>query len=300
MGRANGATEELSLPAPPVEEPDFSATDAAIAHLRRFSRAEFVAETVRPNPPELVQSAERLSEVIAEIEALGTPTLALDCEIAGMEAVPTSRMIPDGQGGEREIDSDDLVGGQLRLIQLAVHSPSAKIEPRQWLIDCFNVDARPLGRILADKRIQKVIHYSDFEQKQLMEKLQLEQPITSVYDTCRAWMSVQKYLRELTQQQRDSVGFEHWQRYRNELRHISHHLLGFPLDKDERLSDWAADPLDPDQLLYATMDVAVLLPLASRIKFVVRTLGLQKKVAIHIRLANAEVIEEVMKARQAA
>jgi hypothetical protein len=299
MGR--GSASVVSLPVPEaLAEPTFEKIDPAIAHLRRFSQDSFLLETLNPATPTLITTPKELDSLIEEILALSPPTLALDCEIAGMELVPSKRFIPDGNGGEKEIEGDDLVGGNLRLIQLAIHSPSNNIAPKQWMVDCFKVDAKPLSSILSNRNIQKVIHYSDFEQSQLMEKLNLDEPIYPIYDTCRAWMSVQKFLREITPEQRKELGFENWQRYKNELRHICNHLLGFTLEKQERESDWALDPLSEQQLIYATLDVAVLLPLASRVRYVVRTLGLQKKVRSHIYRANQEVVAKILKDRQAA
>lgn len=304
MGR--GAGDAATLEAPTGDswrddfvDPTFEQIDTAIAHLRRYGYDEFISEVVNPNPPELITSPGDLQLMLDMIAATETPTLGVDCEIADMEAIPVEREITD-ENGTRTFTSDDLVGGRLRLVQLAVHSASAQIAPQQWLIDCFAVDASPIGDLLANRKVQKVIHFADFEQRQLMEKLNLAEPIGPIYDTCRAWMSVQKFLRLSTPEKRAELGFEHWQRYPNQLRLICHHLLGFPLPKDERESDWGVETLSDEQLLYATLDVATLMPVASRVKYVVKQLDLQRKVRGHIAMRNREAIEAVMAARAAA
>jgi DNA polymerase-1 len=61
---------------------------------------------------------------------------------------------------------------------------------------------------------------------------------------------------------------------RHGLADLTQHFLGVQLDKDEQASDWSREPLSPEQIAYAAMDAAVLLPLREALLPHLETAGL--------------------------
>lgn len=280
--------EEKPAPLPPA---------ALFAPYRRYGFAEFCEQTLRSD---VISTAADFELMMAEIRRLEPRSIAFDCEISGMEEQQVSKqIIQDGE--ERTLEGIDLVWGENtfpRLFQIGLHDPYKGISPRQFLVDLGpdkdvpQVDARALHELFGSKQIEKQIHFGDFEQEQWLRYH--GHPIVNILDTCRSWMSIQKALGKLTEDERVAAGFAGWEKRRSSLAAISEYVLGFELPKEERESDWGADTLTDDQLRYAALDVAVLPPIASRTKLAVKTLKIGRKVSFHHYMRNKEVLDRVM------
>jgi len=123
----------------------------------------------------------------------------------------------------------------LCLVQLATNDGIA-------LIDALEVeDLEPLGTLLADKGVTKLIHNASFE-KSVLGKYGIR--IDNVVDTLK-----------VSKQVRGKVKGGH------SLQAVCVRELGIELDKNEQVSDWSRRPLTQRQQAYAAMDVEVLLRL---------------------------------------
>lgn len=162
-----------------------------------------------------VSDARSLGEVCAHLA--GTRRFALDTEFVG----------------ERTYYP------KLELIQVASREQVA-------LIDCRAVDdLGPFFEILANRRIQKVLHAAQ-QDIELFESLTGELP-RPVIDT-----QIASALAGYGAQ----VGYAQ----------LAERLLGVSLEKSETLSDWSHRPLSKAQLAYAVDDVRFLLPLYEQLR----------------------------------
>lgn len=162
-----------------------------------------------------VDDAQKLAEICAHLA--GTRRFALDTEFVG----------------ERTYYP------KLELIQVASREQVA-------LIDCRAVeDLGPFFEILANRRIQKVLHAAQ-QDLELFESLTGELP-KPVIDT-----QIASALAGYGAQ----VGYAQ----------LAEKLLGVGLEKSETLSDWSHRPLSKAQLAYAVDDVRYLLPLYEQLR----------------------------------
>ena len=123
----------------------------------------------------------------------------------------------------------------LCLIQLATSDGIA-------LIDALEVEnLEPLGALMADKAVTKLIHNAAFESS-VLGKYGIR--IDNVVDTLK-----------LSKKIRGKVDGGH------SLKAVCRRELGIELDKNEQVSDWSRRPLTQRQEAYAAMDVEVLLRL---------------------------------------
>lgn len=127
-----------------------------------------------------------------------------------------------------------------RLCLLQLSGPSGT-----FVIDANAVDVSPLGPLLRDAQITKVIHNAAFERR-VLGALGLE--VTPVVDT----LQLSRALRG---------------------RRLSHRLdavvdreLGMTMDKSAQTSRWEDRPLTAHQLNYAALDAEVLLPLLAALR----------------------------------
>jgi ribonuclease D len=127
-----------------------------------------------------------------------------------------------------------------------------------WILDPLAVDLRPLGEILADARIEKVLHAAEYDVISLRRDYQFG--IRNLYDTLIASRAVG----------RRRVG----------LGSLLEDVLAMKLEKDEQRSDWGRRPLSADQIAYAYADTRYLLQLSDALKQEVASKG-------------PEVVEEV-------
>lgn len=248
----------------------------------------------------VVADQQALELAVAEIDELEPRAIAVDFEVADMVSREFDRVIV--RDGKEELLHDmALEGGTLRLIQLAVNDPAKKIRPQQWLIDLGSperqrhgqtLDLSGLAAIFADSGVQKLIHWAEFEQEQWI--LRTGSPIRNIYDTCRASMSIEKKLRLMSDEERAALGFGDWQRTSSKLTDLCQRAYGFHLPKQEQQSDWGMDVLDDEQLLYAALDVATLVPLAARLKAIARLLKVDGKIRSSIARSNKEVLERLL------
>ncbi len=118
---------------------------------------------------------------------------------------------------------------------------------RCYLIDPLAIqDVRPLGRLLADERVQKVIHSADYDLRSLDREWGFR--VRNLYDT-----SVAAHFAGL-----DRLG----------LAAAAQHFLGVTLNKSKSLqrADWSLRPLSKTALAYAAADVQHLLALRDAIE----------------------------------
>jgi ATP-dependent Lhr-like helicase len=158
-------------------------------------------------PIQWVSTVEALSEVCAALATL--ETLGLDVETTRSRA--------------------------LCLIQVATKSTV-------YLFDVLELaDLGPLGGILGDARITKVIHNASFE-REVLGRYGIG--LANVVDTLE---------RSRTLRSRATGG--------HSLKAVCERELGLKLDKTEQTSDWTRRPLTPRQQAYAALDAEVLLEL---------------------------------------
>lgn len=119
---------------------------------------------------------------------------------------------------------------------------------RTWIIDALRVrDLGALARVLADRKIIKVIHNAKFERR-ILAKEGLE--ITAVFDTLEA---------SRRNHGRDVIGG-------HSLAAVVERELEVHLNKSEQTSNWTRRPLSLEQLAYAAADVEVLIELDARMR----------------------------------
>jgi DNA polymerase I-like protein with 3'-5' exonuclease and polymerase domains len=120
---------------------------------------------------------------------------------------------------------------------------------RIYLLDAMElVDLRPLGDLLGDPGVVKIIHNASFE-KGVLRRHGIE--IDNIVDTLA--LSRARY-----RGQEIEGG--------HKLGEVCQRELGIELDKTEQTSNWARRPLSRRQLAYAALDVEVLPPLWDRLQ----------------------------------
>ncbi|PRQ06619.1 DEAD/DEAH box helicase [Enhygromyxa salina] len=117
-----------------------------------------------------------------------------------------------------------------------------------YVIDALQLtDLEPLGGLLGDPAVVKIIHNASFE-KGVLRRHGIE--ISNIVDTLT--LSRQRHGRDL------EGG--------HKLGEVCRRELGIELDKTEQTSNWARRPLSRRQLAYAALDVEVLPPLWDRLQ----------------------------------
>lgn len=231
-----------------------------------------------------VEGVDHLQEAIADVRQAGREEgAALDFEVAM-------------QSSQRHYTD------VLRTVQLGVADSNG---PRQYVIDCRSVDVSPLRDLFVDESVPKLIHSARFEQEWSLTRFGV--PIENVYDTCVAMRAIQTHLADMDAGDRDyaleRLGYS-WaadsrQKRRdlffgnNTLGATVERVLGFTIPKDEQSGDWGRDHLSRSQLAYATLDAALLGPLAGRLKEIARELGLTAEVARRIKVDDDKTRERV-------
>lgn len=117
------------------------------------------------------------------------------------------------------------------------------IANQSWIIDALAMkDLSPLKALMENDSVEKVIHNAFFEE-QMLGKHGIR--IHNVFDTLHHSRSKHK----------KSPGLSH------KLGDVCERELGIYLDKSNQTSDWTLRPLAADQILYAAIDVEVLVDL---------------------------------------
>lgn len=269
MGRG-GATETLGSVVAP------SRTDSGAAVQTPEDRfAEFTAENL--NVVYLRTDAE-VRRAAAEVKALDPTVVALDFETASK----------NGKFGS--------FNGSLRLIQIGLDEPERGIAPRQYVIDCFHADPKPFLGLLRSRKVEKQIHYMDFEQEWSL--LHLGTSIGNIYDTCIAFQVIQRELGDMdpAEAERRLPG---WEKHNNKLATLMEQYMGMRMPKDNQASDWGREKLSADQLVYATMDVAALPPLVSEVRRIAKQVGCEQKIDRRIAWVKGKIAERVEAAQLA-
>ena len=119
---------------------------------------------------------------------------------------------------------------------------------RSYVVDALEIsDLGPLGRLLGDADVVKVIHNASFE-KQILRRHGIE--IVNIADTLA--LSRARHGRNIEGGHKLST--------------VCQRELGIELDKSEQTSDWTRRPLTRRQLAYAALDVEVLLGLRDQLE----------------------------------
>jgi ribonuclease D len=123
---------------------------------------------------------------------------------------------------------------------------------RTWLVDPLAVrDLAPLGPVIADARVQKVLHGADYDVTTL--KRDFGFAFAGLFDTMIAARFIGL----------PAVG----------LQAVAQSELGIALSKDSQKDDWSRRPLTPTQERYAREDVRHLLSLQARLEAKLVELG---------------------------
>lgn len=215
---------------------------------------------------EYIDTKAGLTRMLRELRELAPASVAVDYEVA-MESF------------RRQLD------GAIRTIQIGVDDPDRGIAPRQWIVDCFRVDPAPVAKLLSDRKIEKQIHFADFEQQWTLARFGVG--VENVYDTCRAWQVIQDHLGKLSPEELAETGVPWQEKHPNKLSELVERYIGLELPKEEQVSDWSRAELRSEQVVYAALDVAILPPLSAYTKQVVSRLGLDD--AVSAKIANADM-----------
>lgn len=166
------------------------------------------------------------------------PEIAIDCEFHG----------------------EGLYYPKLCLVQLAAGDDLVAIDP-------FKIDLTPMGEVLADASVLKVLHAAENDLPLLAAAT--GQPVRNVFDTQLAAAF---------------VGHGAAPAYTL----LVERFCGVTLSKRSRFTDWGARPLSPEQVAYALDDVRHLLNVAAE---------LRKELVRHGRLQWATMASEDMVAK---
>lgn len=205
-----------------------------------------------------------LEPALAEVVVEGRRALAeADREIAprALQPLLSARTRPGAARPRREVRWVDTDGGLLQLVEELSGEPVVGLDvettltdqalclvqlgcPRfTALVDPLAIsDLRPLGRLLADPRVIKVIHNAQFERR-VLGAAGFE--IVNVFDT----LLVSRQVRG-----RGVLGG-------HKLAAVCERELEIVLDKGEQQSDWRQRPLSAEQVAYAALDAEVLVAL---------------------------------------
>jgi ribonuclease D len=185
----------------------------------------------------------------------------------------------------------DMAECSLRTVQIGWGAETdIGIEQRQFVIDCWPIDSTSLTKIFRSKKVKKVIHNIDFEQKWAISRYGCA--FENIYDTRIAWEVIQKHLAKMTDGQRARLGYGKLEAkpkartavfFDNKLATLVERELGVKIPKEEQTSDWGLRNLRGSQWAYAAMDVAVLPLLYERTIEIVEKLGLQEEVEAAIK-----------------
>jgi DNA polymerase I-like protein with 3'-5' exonuclease and polymerase domains len=154
---------------------------------------------------------------------------------------------------------------RVRLLSVAVDTVDGGTF--SYLVDCFQIDPKPLLNALAGKDL--VIHNAQFDLS-FLDRIGFT-PTARVHDT----MLIASVLEVGTKE-------------RVSLAACSQRYLGRALDKAEQRSDWSGN-LSADQLAYAALDVDVLKPLWAALKSRIAEAKLEHAAAIECRCLPAIV-----------
>ena len=201
-------------------------------------------------PPTLQQmpAAEAIGEVSSEAEA---PSEDLDAPPPREPSLPVQWIASDAELAlvcERlrnedavALDVETTFTRTLCLVQLGTREQIYLIDPMELS------DLQPLGDLLGDPEVIKIIHNATFE-KGVLRRHGIE--ITNIVDTLKL------------SRERHGMAIEGG----HKLGEVCRRELGIELDKSEQTSNWARRPLSRRQLAYAALDVEVLPPLWDRLQ----------------------------------
>jgi DNA polymerase-1 len=222
LSSVTGATEAASSP-----------TDGPAGAANGFCHVDGVVSprAPAPTPPPTYRMVHHDSELATVLQALGESALVgVDCETTGLDP-------------RRD---------RIRLLQLAT-------DRGVFILDLFQVDARPLFELLAGRTL--VLHNAAFD---LAFLAQLGFEPGAVKDTL--------LLSRLLHGTRQPRGF-------HALAACAERELGRPMDKAEQRSDWSGE-LTAEQLEYAAADVAVLPALLKALEKQGAAAGLEQTAAL--------------------
>lgn len=262
----------------------------------------------------------------SEVRDMATFIKDLAPRVVGLDFETTSK-----QGFFGELSGS--LDGALRLIQIGVDEPG-RIEPRQVVIDCHRVDPKPFLPLLRSKKIEKQIHYMEFEQSWALTHLGVS--IGNIYDTCIASRIIQSELYKLVvaaglpevqkehpewtpphapyrdskkdqqlRQEMEAAGLPAaqkiipgWQPHDNRLATISKQYMGLELPKEDQVSDWGREQLTASQLTYAAMDVAILPQLTEKVRQAAKQLDCQQDIDLRIQANKESIMNRVAAAEE--
>ena len=217
------------------------------------------------------QSQEEVDKAMNYLYSLNLSSVALDFETSSK----------NGRFG--------VSNGALRLVQIGFENQEAGVPPTQIIIDCLHTTpAKSLRKMLRSEDIEKQIHYMDFEQE--WAQVHLGTHINNVYDTCLAFQEIQKKLRDMPAEEA-AEALPGWKNHDNRLNTLIRRYMGMEMPKEEQASDWGRRDLSPQQVIYATMDVVCLPPLADRIKQIAKQTGAEENIRKRSKWAARRISE---------
>lgn len=176
------------------------------------------------------------------------PTLPVDWIYTDDELADVCERLRQEQAVALDVETT-IAHQRLCLVQLGTRE-------RIYVVDAFEItDFEPLGELMRDVEVIKLIHNASFE-KRILKQHGIE--IRNVVDTYR--LSQKRYPTKRSKGD-------------HTLATVCRRELGIELDKSEQRSDWAQRPLSRRQKAYAALDVEVLPPLWDRLQTQARLFG---------------------------
>jgi DNA polymerase I-like protein with 3'-5' exonuclease and polymerase domains len=172
--------------------------------------------------------------------------------IDALKEVRTSRIC----GLDLETTGLDPLSARVRLAQLAL--PSGRV----YVTDAFSLPIlEDLGRLIEDPAIKKVGHNLKFDLGFIQASQGHRLKMANLFDTMLASQVCWAGYYDLQKAPKATKNPFKKKSPEQTLKALAERHLGQTLFKELQVSDWAAEHLSPEQIAYAGMDAAVLLPL---------------------------------------
>lgn len=201
-----------------------------------------------PRPYEYVTDFARAKEVVTQLAL--EPVVGVD-----LETIMVNRDQKE-KGGR----VTDLYRDRVRLVQMASSSGT-------WVFDLRKVPIEALNPVFTSPGL-KVFHNAQFDMAFIHQA-------TGVMPTPALCTMIADQLLRTRQGDLHRLGV------------VAQHWIGWEVDKAEQLSDWSADPLSEEQLGYAALDAAVLIPVHERLMTEIAAKNLERVVDLELRLLPA-------------
>jgi DNA polymerase I len=235
----------------PLTWPTLAPTEEPAPETIFHENGQKASDADRPCPYEYVTDPTRAEEVVAQLA------------LAPAVGVDTETILVNRHQKKKQDRVTDLYRDRIRLVQIASTSGA-------WVFDLRDVPINLLIPVFTSPGL-KVFHNAQFD----MAFIRRATGVMPAPVSCTMLMD------QLLRARRED---------RHRLGDAAAHWIGWDVDKTEQLSDWSADQLSDEQLGYAALDAAVLIPLHERLMTEITTRTL--KVVLDLELSLLPAVTE--------